>query len=170
MTVPPYVFFLFLLLYIPLRRPEILVPLYHILPFWLPGGEKAIQEPRRAALGLLFEMYGKKVGPEIHEFLLIQARLGIHRKNLDKFEDQAMIEETEEEIQKLQAEMNEIRRSVGTYVMMSVRNIFPPDESPLWGQLENTIADRIKTAPTSPGGGLWGALESATKASDTDNG
>ncbi len=30
-------------------------------PFKLPGGEKAIKEPRRTALGLLFELYGEKL-------------------------------------------------------------------------------------------------------------
>jgi hydrogenase maturation protein HypF len=33
----------------------------HFRPFRLPGGEKAIKEPRRAALGLLFEVFGEQV-------------------------------------------------------------------------------------------------------------
>jgi hydrogenase maturation protein HypF len=33
----------------------------HFRPFPLPGGEKAIREPRRAALGLLYEMLGEKL-------------------------------------------------------------------------------------------------------------
>ena len=31
----------------------------HLLPFRLPGGDKAVKEPRRAALGLLYELYGE---------------------------------------------------------------------------------------------------------------
>jgi hydrogenase maturation protein HypF len=31
----------------------------HLRPFQLPGGGKAIQEPRRVALGLLYELYGE---------------------------------------------------------------------------------------------------------------
>jgi hydrogenase maturation protein HypF len=33
----------------------------HLRPFRLPGGEQAIREPRRAALGLLFELYGENL-------------------------------------------------------------------------------------------------------------
>jgi hydrogenase maturation protein HypF len=32
----------------------------HVRPFLLPGGEAAIREPRRAAIGLLYEMFGAK--------------------------------------------------------------------------------------------------------------
>jgi hydrogenase maturation protein HypF len=37
----------------------------HIRPFSLPGGERAIREPRRSAAGLLYEVFGR----EMHEHL-----------------------------------------------------------------------------------------------------
>jgi hydrogenase maturation protein HypF len=44
----------------------------HLLPFRLPGGDKAVKEPRRAALGLLYELYGEAAFemnhlPPLHE-------------------------------------------------------------------------------------------------------
>lgn len=40
----------------------------HLRPFLLPGGEKAIKEPRRCALGLLYELFGESAfNPEVHE-------------------------------------------------------------------------------------------------------
>ena len=34
----------------------------HLRTFLLPGGDKAIKEPRRAAIGLLYEIFGEKLG------------------------------------------------------------------------------------------------------------
>lgn len=109
----------------------------------------------------LAEAFGEDQADQIQNFLMIQARLGIHRKNLDKFEDPAMKRETEAEMTKLRAEMDAIRRQVGTYAMMTLRGIFPPDDGPLWGALEDTIATRMQQ-PRPAGGGLWGALDNQT--------
>lgn len=37
----------------------------HLRPFPLVGGDKAMAEPRRAALGMLFELYGKQAWPHV---------------------------------------------------------------------------------------------------------
>lgn len=38
--------------------PDVITRVAHLRPFGLPGGEKAIKEPRRTALGLLYEIFG----------------------------------------------------------------------------------------------------------------
>jgi hydrogenase maturation protein HypF len=50
----------------------------HFHPFPLVGGSKAIQEPRRAALGLLFEIYGETV------FEKVDFEFSMNEKNLLK--------------------------------------------------------------------------------------
>ncbi len=115
----------------------------------------------KALRATLAEVFGEDQADQIQNFLMIQARLGIHRKNLEKFEDPALKRQTEDEMAKLRAEMDGLRRQLGTYAMMTLRGIFPPDEGPLWGALENTIATRMQQ-PRPAGGGLWGALDTQT--------
>lgn len=42
-----------------LVSPDKVERVAHLRPFRLPGGDKAVKEPRRAALGLLYELYGE---------------------------------------------------------------------------------------------------------------
>lgn len=37
----------------------------HLMTFRLPGGEQAVKEPRRSALGLLYEVFGEDIPPDL---------------------------------------------------------------------------------------------------------
>lgn len=111
----------------------------------------------------LSERFGEEKAKAIEKILLAQARIGILRKTLDKHQDERQIAETQREIAELRETIDEARRTVGSTTMLYLRSIFPADNSPVWGGLENLIAEHIASNPTPEGGGLWGKLESAAK-------
>ena len=73
---------------------------------------------------------------QVEAFLLRQAQLGIKRKVQQRVSDPKLQEQLGQEITQLQAEMNQIRRDVGVYVMSYVRSVFPDEALPIWSRLE----------------------------------
>ncbi len=115
--------------------------------------------------------FGKKKAQQAKEFLIIQARLGLLRKSLDKLSDERMKKSIEEQMVKLRGEMDTARRQVGMYVMLYVRQIFPEDSSPLWGKLEATLQERA-ARPTTSGINVFAMAQTALqdrKSSSPDN-
>ena len=85
---------------------------------------------------------------------MLQARLGIMRKTLDKLQDKKLAcrsagRNGSYPLWKWIA----ARQQVGTYAMMYLRSIFPENDSPLWSRLESSIAENQSS------GTLWGTLE-----------
>ncbi|MBN1313046.1 MAG: PrsW family intramembrane metalloprotease [Anaerolineae bacterium] len=112
----------------------------------------------RAILMPLKQRFGSEKVDQIETFLMLQARLGILRKTLDKLQDEKMVRAVEVQMDDLRREMDEARRSVGTYCMLYLRHIFPEESSPLWGRLEATIQERIAARPAGSGMNLWSDL------------
>lgn len=108
----------------------------------------------------LADHFGEKKAAQIERFLIIQARLGILRKSLDKLEDARMKHSVEEQMVKLRVEMDTIRREVGSYAMLYLRYTFPEGASPLWGHLESAIQEKAAARPPSGGMDLWATLKS----------
>lgn len=110
----------------------------------------------------LAERFGPEKASEIERFLRLQARLGILRKTLEKLTDEKMIKAVEAEMETLRLEMDEARRSVGTYSMLYLRNIFPEETSPLWSRLEILIPEHAAARSKSSSASLWTTLGQRT--------
>jgi len=120
-------------------------------------------------LSPLAERFGPDKADQIESFLFLQARLGILRKTLEKLVDEKMKQNVEAQMVELRAEMDTARRSVGTYCMLYLRNIFPEEVSPLWNRLEKQIPEQTKS-----GASLWTSLgqrtaEAAVRNSETES-
>jgi hypothetical protein len=108
----------------------------------------------------LAQRFGEKKAAQIERFLIIQARLGILRKSLDKLNDDRMKRSVEAQMAKLRIEMDEARRDVGSYAMLYLRYTFPEDASPLWGRLETAIQEKAAARPATGGINVWANLMS----------
>ena len=73
----------------------------------------------------------------VEQLVLLQAQLGIKRKVHNQLDDQPELQtQLAAEIEQMQERMEQIRKDVGAYVMMYVRNVFPEGALDVWGRLE----------------------------------
>lgn len=107
----------------------------------------------------LAQRFGDQKVAQIERFLIVQARLGILRKSLDKLDDERMKKSVKEQMDKLFIEMDAARRDVGSYAMLYLRYTFLEDAGPLWGHLEDAIQERAAARPTTGGANVWATLK-----------
>jgi hypothetical protein len=93
---------------------------------------------------------------KIETFVVIQAQLGIKRNTLQKLPDEKMRAAVEKDMAALRVKMDAARQEIGPYLMFYVRNIFPPEESPLYDLIGQRLDEKI-AAQKSSGGPGWGA-------------
>jgi RsiW-degrading membrane proteinase PrsW (M82 family) len=111
------------------------------------------------------ERFGAETTSQVEKFLYLQARLGIKRKALESFQKDAMMRNAMEvEINKIRAEMDEVRRAVGIYAMLFVRGLFTDEMASVWEQMQAKIQERSAVTGGRKGGGLWASLEERVKA------
>jgi RsiW-degrading membrane proteinase PrsW (M82 family) len=115
-----------------------------------------------AILAPLAEIFGAEKADQIENFLVLQARLGILRKTVQKLNDEKMRRSVERQMDDIREKMDEARRNVGAYTMMYLRSLFPEDASPVWGRLESVIQERAAAPKPANGGGLWASLGKKT--------
>jgi RsiW-degrading membrane proteinase PrsW (M82 family) len=131
------------------------------------AGEKAVVrqlENVGELLEPLAQRFGEEKATQIEKFLVVQARLGILRKTLEKLTDDKMRKAVEKQMGDLRQEMDAARRTVGSYAMLYLRHTIPPDASPLWGRLETLIQDRIASRPEAGGMNVWEAVQEQTSS------
>ncbi len=112
----------------------------------------------------LEQFFGEEKMPQVERFLVIQARLGILRKTLDKLNDDKMRGAVEKQMADLRVEMDALRKGLGAYNMLHLRGILPSEASPLWSRMGDLITERAaaRSASGSAGPNLWASLNQRT--------
>lgn len=130
------------------------------------GAESAAVQ-RMGELRSLLQPIEDHFGPEkcrqVHDFLRLQAQLGLKRKMAAMTPDENFRSRLTVEVGTLQAEMDRLRRAVGVYCMAYVRSILPAETEPLWDQLAVVLAE--ERAPTMD---VWSNLSARTGAPDAE--
>jgi hypothetical protein len=113
-------------------------------------------------LGELLKPLEQKFGPEktrqVERFLMIQAKLGILRKTLEKLNDEKMKSSVSRQMDELRSEMDQIRRSVGPYCMAYVRSIYPPETAQVFERLQTRIQEQAAARPADGGANVFASL------------
>jgi protease PrsW len=103
------------------------------------------------------KLFGEQKTALAKEILLAQAQMGIYKKTAEKHQEENMRQAAEAQVTALREKMNQSRKQLGTYCMLFLRNMFPENSSPLWGQLE--IIMQLQKAPRAAAGtGVWTTL------------
>jgi RsiW-degrading membrane proteinase PrsW (M82 family) len=108
------------------------------------------------------ERFGDEKVPLVRELMYKQAEMGIKRKLLDATPSPTKRREVEDIIQGLYKEMEELRKQIGVYPMMFVREVYLGQELQLWELLDQRIKE---TGTGQKGGGVWDLATSRIKES-----
>lgn len=93
-------------------------------------------------LAPLAEKFGREKATQIGRFLVLQARLGITRKVLEKLPDEPLRRDTQAQFEAIKKSMVAARRAVGVYPMLFLRSIFPEENRSVWRRLEVVIGSQ----------------------------
>lgn len=107
-------------------------------------------------LAPLEKRFGVEKANQVKEFLAIQARLGILRKTVEKLNnDEKMRRAVEVQIEDLSIQMNQVRRQVGSYCMLYLRNTFLEETGTLYKRLESIIQERANAGSQQGSSKTW---------------
>jgi hypothetical protein len=118
----------------------------------------------------LDEKLGPETGDKIKKLLLVQAKLGIQRKSVERMEDEKMRLAIQAQVESLGKEMEILRREIGSYAMVYVRATHLEElfswQTALAARLEQ-IAQQPKSSGPSLYDRLGGKLKTTDKKSDS---
>ncbi|NWF65029.1 MAG: PrsW family intramembrane metalloprotease [Chloroflexi bacterium] len=98
------------------------------------------------------ERFGEDKVSLVKDLMYKQAEMGIKRKLLEVTPSPTKRKEVEEIIQSLYLEMENLRKQIGMYPMMFVREVYLAHEMRLWDVLQVRIAE---SGTGQKGGGVW---------------
>jgi hypothetical protein len=134
--------------------------------------DRVTKEETRAVTGIdsmvetLIAPFKERFGDDkvhlVKELMYKQAEMGIKRKLLDATPSPTKRKEVEEIIQDLYKEMEILRKQIGMYPMMFVREVYLGQEIQLWDRLKARIAESGKI---QKGGGVWDLASAKIKQS-----
>ncbi|MFZ0544268.1 MAG: PrsW family glutamic-type intramembrane protease [Candidatus Promineifilaceae bacterium] len=90
----------------------------------------------------LEEVYGSETAVKIEKFLVLQARIGIKLKTIEKLNDEKIQTAVQQEIDSMQATMETLRKQIGSHTMLSLRVIFPDATNLIKTRLETVTQNR----------------------------
>lgn len=119
----------------------------------------------------VIERFGVEKAKQVEQLLYLQARIGIKRKSLDGVKNNlAMHNAIESDIDEMRTEMEQIRRSIGTYAMLFVRGLFTEEMVSVWERMQAKIWERSAETVGQIGGGLWSSLDERLKSTAENEG
>jgi RsiW-degrading membrane proteinase PrsW (M82 family) len=106
--------------------------------------------------------FGTDKASKARSLVSMQAEIGIKRKILETMQDEKKCQELEAEIQRITADMNNLRKGIGPYCMLFIRILYLENEDQVWKLINERVA---VTGTNQAGGGLWSRLDDRLKAS-----
>ncbi|GJQ36450.1 MAG: hypothetical protein JETCAE01_24600 [Anaerolineaceae bacterium] len=108
--------------------------------------------------------FGAEKTSLVRNLIYKQAEIGIKRKLIETAQSEARRHEIEAIIQELVKDINDIRKQIGAYCMMMVREVYLGQDLQIWNLLNARIA---AAGPGQKGGGLWDRVSERMRDSST---
>ena len=116
-------------------------------------------------------MFGKEKSVLANELFKHQARLGILRQNYNKVVDEKIKKTTYEEITITRDKMDSVRKKLGPWMMLYIRDVFPEESIQLWNNLSIAIEGKASSKSSNDVPNLWYTLNNkTTQHSNTNSG